>query len=270
MTTQDLASVTVPLQYADPARPSGIFYAGQHAASTASFRSVDTAITNARPISAEFSLDLHGFALVKHRTSVQDFTDAEEVDQVYKAELEDLVKAATGAVKVVVFHTMARFEDGEVRGERPPARAAHADYDGASFEVWIRRTMGAEADEWLAGRWSEINVWRGIRPVERVPLAVADARTTGLDEYLPVPIHERPGQPTPFIGLNLMHHPKQRWYYFADMQPDEALLFRLWDTDPSVPFPVAHSAIDDPTSRPDAAPRASVEARTVAFFGPNP
>ncbi|MCE0766870.1 hypothetical protein LWC35_28775 [Pseudonocardia kujensis] len=82
-----------------------------------------------------------------------------------------------------------------------------------------------------------------------------------------VPIHERPDEPQPFVGLNLMYDPKQRWYYFPDMQPDEALLFRLWDTDPSVPFPVAYSAIDDPTSRPDAAPRASVEARTVAFFG---
>jgi hypothetical protein len=267
MSTDTLSTVTVPLRYADPDQPAGIFYAGQHEASSASFLTVDTTITNARPVASEFSLDVHGFALVKHQTAVRDFADEDEVKRVYTAELEELVKAATGAVKVVVFHTMARFEDGEKRGERPPARAAHADYDGPSFEVWIRRAMGAEADEWLGGRWSEINVWRGVRPVERVPLAVTDARTVGLDEYMSVPIHERLDEPQPFVGLNLMYDPKQRWYYFPDMQPDEALLFRLWDTDPSVPFPVAHSAIDDPTSRPDAAPRASVEARTVAFFG---
>lgn len=266
MTTQTTSSVTVPLQYADPEQPAGIFYAGRHAASTASFRTVDTTISNARLCDHSFSLDVEGFALVDHPTAVKDFTDAQSVEQTYTSELEDLVKAATGATKVVVFHTMTRFENGEQRGQRPPARAAHADYDGRSFEVWIRRAMGEDADRWLAGRWSEINVWRGIRPVERVPLAVADARTTGLDQFMSVPIHETPDEPSPFIGLNLVHHPDQRWYYYPDMQPNEALVFRLWDTDTSVPFPVAHSAIDDPTSRPDAAPRASVEARTVAFF----
>ena len=268
MTSTTATSVTVPLAYADPASPPGLFYALQHADSTCRFRPVDTVIRNARTVDEEFSLATTGFQLVDFPTRVQDFTDEAELDRVYDAELQELVRSLTGAEKVIVFHRITRQEGGESLGGRQPARNPHVDYDGAGFEEWVRQTLGDEADRWLAGRWTAVNVWRGIRPVERTPLAVTDARSIRRDEdFVPVPIHERPGAPTPFTGLNLKHDERQRWYYFPDMQPDEALCFRLYDSDPSAVFPVAHSAIDDPTSRPDAAPRYSIEARTVAFYG---
>jgi hypothetical protein len=49
------------------------------------------------------------------------------------------------------------------------------------------------------------------------------------------------------------------------MRPDEALLFKLHDTDHDVAWRVPHTAFRD-ESVADAHPRESVEFRTVAFF----
>ena len=54
---------------------------------------------------------------------------------------------------------------------------------------------------------------------------------------------------------------------FPRMARDEALVFKVFDsaTDGRARF-TAHSAFADPTSPPDAAPRESIEMRTIAFF----
>lgn len=262
-----LRSVRVPLRYAHAARPAGLFFSLAHGESTCSFEPHETEIRDARPLAGSLSLDRNGFALVPHRTAVTDFTDPRQVDEVYVPEVQALVRGLTGAGRVIVFHKVARYEGGEAFGQREPAGNAHIDYTAESFRACIRQELGAaEAEPLLARRWTAINVWRGIRPVERAPLAVADGRTVAPDRLLPVPIHTRPGQPTPFVGINVKHDPGQRWYYFPNMQPDEALLFTLYDSDPARVQRVAHSAFDDPGSPAGAAPRASFEVRTVAFF----
>lgn len=267
MTTEAPALVRVPFRYAHEHNPAGLFYALAHSQSTCSFQEHDTEVVDGRPISHRCALDTTGFVLVRHETAVTDFTDTRQVDDVYVPEVEALVQRLTGASRVIVFHKLARFEGGEAEGRRQPARNPHVDYTQDSFETWIRQELGPdEAEPLLAKRWSAINVWRGIRPVERAPLALADGRTVLAERLLPVQIHEAPGKPTPFVGINLRYDPAQHWYFFPDMQPDEALVFTLFDTDPDRTQRVAHSAFDDPGSRPDAAPRASFEVRTVAFF----
>jgi len=51
----------------------------------------------------------------------------------------------------------------------------------------------------------------------------------------------------------------------ADLRADEALLFKLHDTDRGVPWRVPHTAFEAPYAA-RAHPRASVEIRTIAFF----
>jgi hypothetical protein len=51
------------------------------------------------------------------------------------------------------------------------------------------------------------------------------------------------------------------------MTRDEVLVFKQWDSDPTKSGRSCfHSAILDPTARPDAPPRESIEVRAVAFF----
>ena len=50
------------------------------------------------------------------------------------------------------------------------------------------------------------------------------------------------------------------------MRADETLLLKCYDSDTDCARFTAHTAIDDPTSLEDAAPRESIEVRTLAFF----
>lgn len=64
-----------------------------------------------------------------------------------------------------------------------------------------------------------------------------------------------------------MSAPAQRWFYYPAMRADEAILIKCFDSDPGRTRFTAHSAFDDPTSPSDAAPRESIEVRTIVFFG---
>jgi len=57
-----------------------------------------------------------------------------------------------------------------------------------------------------------------------------------------------------------------RWYYYPAQRADEVLLLKCYDSDTQRASFTAHSAFDDPTSPADAAPRESIEVRTLAFF----
>ena len=61
--------------------------------------------------------------------------------------------------------------------------------------------------------------------------------------------------------------PNHRWYWFPHMRRDEALVFKVFDseTDGRSRW-TAHTAFDDPTSPPNPRFRESIEIRTLAFF----
>jgi hypothetical protein len=67
-------------------------------------------------------------------------------------------------------------------------------------------------------------------------------------------------------GLNLAYNPKHRWYYYPDMQPDEALVFRLFDTADPHWHMTAHTAFVDPSADPASPKRMSFEIRTLAVM----
>jgi hypothetical protein len=69
------------------------------------------------------------------------------------------------------------------------------------------------------------------------------------------------------VVYSVVFNPNHRWFYFPQMARDEALLLKCYDSsdDGRARF-TAHTGIDDPTSPAEAAPRESIEARTLVFF----
>jgi len=67
---------------------------------------------------------------------------------------------------------------------------------------------------------------------------------------------------------SVAYNPEHRWFYFPQMRTDEALLLKCFDSDACRTQFTAHSAFEDPTSPANAAPRESIEARTILFFAP--
>ena len=112
-----------------------------------------------------------------------------------------------------------------------------------------------------------INVWRPIRgPVEEMPLAVCDARTIAPQDLVPTDLKypDRIGE-----VHSLAYNPAHRWFFVPRMEAAEVLLLKCYDSadDGRARF-TAHGAFEDPTTRPGAPARESIEVRTLAFFAP--
>ena len=64
----------------------------------------------------------------------------------------------------------------------------------------------------------------------------------------------------------ITYNPNQRYYYFPKMPADEVVLIRCYNS--ALPGAQRFSALDDPTTPPDAPPRESLEVRMLVFFPP--
>jgi hypothetical protein len=226
------------------------------------------AIHNGRPHAKDFALERNGFRFVDHYTKVKDFFDEAEIKRVYYPEMVELVKAESGAKRVVVFDHTLRTADDELRETkkiREVVRRVHNDYTEWSAPQRVRDILPDEAEELLKRRFAIIQVWRPIRlPVETYPLAMADARTLSPDDMI-VSERRAPGR----IGQTyaIKFNPKHKWYWFPRMRREEAYVFKVFDSEKDGRARwTAHTAFEDPTSPPHARPRESIEIRTLAFF----
>jgi hypothetical protein len=225
-------------------------------------------VRNGRLFDGRVSLDREGFVLLRAPTAFARYGDPDAVKAAYYPEVEALVKRATGAARVVVFdHNVRHAPSAQARknGAKEPVKRAHNDYTVKSGPQRVRDLLGGEAGALLARRFAIVNVWRPIGgPVEESPLALCDAQSIAPADLVPTDLvyRDRIGE-----TYSLAHAPAHRWYYFPRMRPDEAVLIKCYDSaeDGRARF-AAHSAFDDPLSPPNARPRESIEARTLAFF----
>ncbi len=270
---ESLDQVEAPLNYLVDRTEKPVTYTHRPpegvAPRTGRYAKFTTAIRNARPLLAELSLDKQGFVLVRQQSAVEDFYNDAEVRAVYYPEVERLVREFLGAARVLVFDHNVRCRPRAKAGERgiqEPVKVAHNDYTIKSGPQRVRDLLPKEADALLRNRFAVINVWRPIRgPVEETPLAVCDARSIAHEDLVTHDLiyRDRVGE-----VYSLAHNPAHRWFYFPHMQRDEVMLIKCYDSDAHRARFTAHSAFDDPTSAPDAAPRESIEVRTIAFFAP--
>ena len=225
-------------------------------------------IHNGRPHARELTLERNGFCFVPHDTKVADFYDEDEIRRVYYPEMEALIKAHSGAKRVVVFDHTLRTADSELRESRKireVVRRVHNDYTEWSAPQRVRDILPDEADELLKGRFAIIQVWRPIRhPVESHPLAMADAASLSPQDMV---ISERRYPDRVGQTYAITYNPAHKWFWFPRMRREEALVFKVFDSmrDGRARW-TAHTAFEDPTSPPHPRPRESIEIRTLSFF----
>jgi hypothetical protein len=223
---------------------------------------------NGRALADSFTLDRDGFRFIRHDTRMRDFFDEEEIRRSYYPEMEALIKAETGAARVVVFDHTLRTADDEFREAnklREVVRRVHNDYTEWSGPQRVRDLLPDEAERLLQRRFAIVQVWRPIRhPVETFPLAICDARSVSPRDFV---ISERRYPNRVGQTYALTYNPEHHWFWFPRMRRDEALVFKVFDSlkDGRARW-TAHTAFDDPTSPPNARPRESIEIRTLAFF----
>jgi len=227
-------------------------------------------INDARHVNG-LKLDVSGFELLDHRSSLTDwnsFRDAERVKAVDYPEVTAALLKHTGADKVVLFdHTLRDSTVAPGHGElREAVRRVHDDQTLDSAPRRVVKHLPPDEAQWrLQRRFAIINFWRPIGgPVLQTPLAVCDARTI---------------EPADLMASDLVYpdwtgetysvafNPRHRWYWYPRQTPQEATLLKVYDsaTDGRARL-TAHTAFEDPSSAPNAPPRRSIEIRAMVFW----
>lgn len=271
----DLPYIEAELSYLTPMAEKPVSYAYEPPAgvprSNGKFETHKVPIRDARTISHQVSLDREGFGLTAHDTKVSDFYDEDEVRNVYYPEAKQLLLNAVGASEIFIFDAtlrnaqLSRPNENEIR---EPVKRAHNDFTAKSGYTRARKVLIEEGidnvDELLQKRFALINIWRAIAPIQESPLAVCDARSIAPQDLVAGDLLYRNYAGETYA---ITYNPSHKWFYFPQMQPDEALFIKCFDSaeDGRARF-AAHTGFDDPTSPPDAAPRQSIELRTVVFY----
>lgn len=248
------------------------FYANDQSRDRVTLEPRVVPIVDGRALPEPPSLSREGIELFACRTAVAEFRDAAEVSRIYPAEIQDFMWKLTGADAVVVTGpAILRFgERSAEAGSRDNSRAArlvHIDTSDAAAEEFA--LAAAPKDPRAIRRVAQHNIWRTFSgPPQDVPLAVCDARSVMPSDIVPADAMFDQGGTIrmSFESLLVHYNSAHRWFFFSDMTPNEVLVFKRHDTDPSEPHHVPHSAFSDPRVPANCAPRASVEMRTIAYW----
>lgn len=268
-------SVEVSLKYLADAENPAVYIAsaggGDATEHKGNYVMQPVTIHNGRTRPGGFGLDREGFMLVTHDSAVTDFYDDDQIAGIYEKEVVALVMEITGGTRVEIFdHTRRAASLGiqKARLIREPASIIHNDYTASSGPKRLRDHFSdrpEEADALLDRRFAIINVWRSIRgTVRNAPLALCDASSVSADDLVSV---RRESKLRTGEIQQALPNPAHRWYYFPEMNADEALLIKTYDSaeDGRARFTI-HTSFDDPGAAPDSPARESIETRCFVFF----
>ena len=266
-------TVEAEINYLGPMDSMPYFYAKDHERDNMVLEPCRVEIADARQADPAPSLDREGFTLVPHKSAVTDFEDTEATANIYAPEIAALVKELTGADHAVARGTVLRFSRQQNRDayvNSLPAGFVHMDVSHESFAQFAAMGLGDHPDReaLLAGRYVGLNIWRVLTPPPQdLPLAVCAANSvTEADRITGEARVDGVGIDEFRFGSSLYRpNPRHRWYYYRDMSPDEALIFKQFDTAAPDMVGVPHVAFAD-SSAVDPVPRASAEIRAFAYW----
>ncbi|ORY09152.1 glutathione S-transferase [Clohesyomyces aquaticus] len=220
----------------------------------------------------EFALDRNGFSVHDFHVRHNDWVDDESVRSHFYPEVVEFLKGTTSAKRVLVFDHTIRSErnaqkkltDEKNTSQRTPVMLVHCDYTNESGPVRVTQLLGSEAEDLLSRRVAFINVWKPLNVVEERPLAMCDVQSCHDEDFFKLFLRYRDRTGENYV---MSHSDRHKWWYFPKMNPDQAILLKTFDsaTDGRARF-VGHTAFEDPTSKPHAPMRESIEIRTICFY----
>lgn len=230
------------------------------------------AVADMRAVADTLSIDKEGFELLHHETAVDDLYDDAAVEGAYHEEVAEILRERFDATHVAIFDVTRRSDDtGGAQnpdGLRGPATRVHVDYTVKSGPQRAKDVLGEEEYDRLIASGSrilQVNVWRPISgPVQRSPLALADASSIANEELVATDqvFADRVGE-----IYQVAHGKGQRWYYASEMERDEILLIKGWDSiDDGRAHFTPHGAFELPGTTENTPPRESIEVRTFVVI----
>jgi len=229
-----------------------------------------------------------GFELMRHATALPNWNDDAEIERVHYPEVSAFARSLTGCDHALVSGHIKR--DPEQAAKHPdlgPIEFVHSDFaesygqrmrdfyrDGSDEAIRALARSGISADVVAkARRIAIVQFWRNIGPAKMDrPIAFCDARTVTAAELRTLPVHNYAGGGFFFetLAVAAPRDPSaHRWYTFPEMQRDEVVVFRTFDSERvsrGETFWTPHSAFSDPTVAPGHPSRRSIELRATCLF----
>ncbi|OIW32922.1 hypothetical protein CONLIGDRAFT_695192 [Coniochaeta ligniaria NRRL 30616] len=248
----------------------------------------DITITNLRGREHEFSLDGNGFQvfgsdgeassdggkMLHSSLSYENYHSTKTIREKYYPAVAAFLRDTLGAETVVPFtHDVRRREVEFPRlprgiGSAPqPVQGVHVDMTPRWAEERIRMIMPELARSVVKKRWQVLNVWRPLfGPLQDWPLALCDYGS--IDPHADLIASDNIYTHLVTETYNVFHRPYHRWYYLRDMNPDEVLVFKTYDSkaDGSNARVCPHAAFEDPTTPPGARLRESIECLVFVVY----
>ena len=265
-----MASIRARIGYSERTEKRPYFYANAHEKDFVPLKPAEVTITDARALATD--LDREGFVLAKHASGVTDLTDLDQVAAVHRDEIAALLKRQTGCDEVVMTPMgILRFSEklgaNEAHDNSHPARFVHVDM--AKDDAAAARARTAPEGKTVA-RSAMYNVWRVLSGAPQdVPLGLCDCTSVADSDLIDcTAIFDPPGGAPEwrFGNYLLAANPAHRWYYYSDMTPDEAIIFKTSESDPDRAQLMPHGAFDNPLAGADAPPRVSLEMRGTCYW----
>ena len=265
-----LAGVTAGLAYLAPTTERPYNYMYEPPAGTArqncEYRVSPVWIKDARAMASPPSIHAEGFELWDAPTSVADFADEDAIRSRYYTEAAELAKYVTGADHAYIFDHQVRLREvgrptltfgrhGD--GSRPGAAGRiHNDYSETSGQKRFESLALDETVRTAAQRFAIVNIWRSIGgKVVDTPLAVCDACSISVKDLVVGDLYYRDRSGELYL---VQEAPRHRWAYFSEMDRNEALVFKQYDSQVS-----GVARFDIP---PDAPLRQSIEIRCLVTY----
>jgi hypothetical protein len=251
------------------------FYANAHEKDYVPLAPEEMDVADARGMNC--SLDREGFVLVSHKSALADLTDMDAVAKVHSGEIADLLRQVTGADHIsmtprgILRYSERSGKTGSTDNSHP-ARFAHVDMSrSAAADARAKTAPGPDITEGRPiARSAQYNVWRVLSPPPQdVPLALCAWPSVAERDLIDcLAIFDPPdGAPEwSFGNYVIRHNPAHRWFYYSDMTPGEAIVFKTSESDPARAQMMPHVAIDNPLVGPDAPPRISLEMRGTCYW----
>lgn len=265
-----MKDVRAEIGYSERTEKRPYFYANAHEKDFVPLKPVEVAIADARGL--DCTLDREGFTLVEHKSALSNLTDLDAVAEVHRREIAELLKQMTGCDEVVMTPWgILRFSEksgaNSAHDNSHPARFVHVDM--AAEDAADMREKTAPEGRAIA-RSAQYNVWRSLAGgTQDVPLGLCAYPSVAREDLLDCRAIFDPLDGSPewgFANYLLAYNPSHRWYYYSDMTPDEAIVFKTSESDPERAQLMPHGAFDNPRAGPDTPARISLEMRGTCYW----
>lgn len=226
-----------------------------------------------------------GFELLNMPSKVPAWSDGQAIEQVHYDEIRTLATKLTGCDFALVGSHIKRGPDqAKLHEDLGPISFVHSDFadsygdkmrqhysvDNEDARVSLEKVGATVEDVRSCRRLMIIQFWRNLGPTKMdLPLAFCDARTVPNADLRPFPVQDYAGGGFDFETLGIAHRTDHQWYVFPEMNSDEVVAFRTYDSDllgSQKPYWTPHSAFSDPEVKPGEPARLSIEIRATCIF----